>query len=391
MNRNDFTGFISGNRVAGESDISGVRELTALFPWFHSAHLVLLRSLKESSDVKFETQLHRSAMFVADREALYNYLYLSSSAIVEEKIEPESPVITGEVSSVTDMETETVMVIPEREPEPEPQPEPELQPHSQPESEPHPEPQFQPPSEPQAAQPAIIDNIDFSTRSREELIAEIEARLKDLAAEPAVVKSAEVITSSPEMAENTVEVEATKPENEIAASEDENEIAASEDENEIQEEDESLAVLELDIANAEVGFSVQEAAGERENVTEDLLELEDEGIHVDEENEYQIQDSKSSSAEEQEKPTQADLIEKFIQTSPRLERMKPGNEPPVIDLSEPSTEVKGAFITETLARIYLSQGYYSKAINIYEKLTLQYPEKSAYFASRIEKIKDLIK
>ena len=71
--------------------------------------------------------------------------------------------------------------------------------------------------------------------------------------------------------------------------------------------------------------------------------------------------------------------------------MKPGNEPPVIDLSEPSTEVKGAFITETLARIYLSQGYYSKAINIYEKLTLQYPEKSAYFASRIEKIKDLIK
>ena len=111
MNRNDFTGFISGNRVAGESDISGVRELTALFPWFHSAHLVLLRSLKESSDVKFETQLHRSAMFVADREALYNYLYLSSSAIVEEKIEPESPVITGEVSSVTDMETETVIVI----------------------------------------------------------------------------------------------------------------------------------------------------------------------------------------------------------------------------------------------------------------------------------------
>lgn len=370
MNRNDFTGFISGNRVAGESDISGVRELTALFPWFHSAHLVLLRSLKESSDVKFETQLHRSAMFVADRESLYNYLYLSSSVAVVEKIEPVGPVITEEAGSVTDMEAEAVIVVSE------PLAEPEYQ------SQPQPQPQPEPEPEPQAPQPASTDNIDVSTRSREELIAEIEARLKDLAAVPAVVKPEVLTPSSPDTVENTVESETTIPENEIVA---------SEDEKEIPEEDEALTVLELDMANAEVGFSVQEAEREKENITEDLLELEDEGIHDEEEDEYQIQDSKSSSAEEQEKLSQADLIEKFIQTSPRLERMTPGNEPPVIDLSEPSTEAKGSFITETLARIYLSQGYYSKAINIYEKLTLQYPEKSAYFASRIEKIKDLIK
>ena len=45
--------------------------------------------------------------------------------------------------------------------------------------------------------------------------------------------------------------------------------------------------------------------------------------------------------------------------------------------------------TETLARIYLEQGYPEQAKAIYSKLILAYPEKSAYFASLIEKIDEL--
>ncbi len=45
------------------------------------------------------------------------------------------------------------------------------------------------------------------------------------------------------------------------------------------------------------------------------------------------------------------------------------------------------FCTETLAQIYAEQGYYSHAIHIYEKLILAYPEKNAYFAALIEKLK----
>ncbi len=45
------------------------------------------------------------------------------------------------------------------------------------------------------------------------------------------------------------------------------------------------------------------------------------------------------------------------------------------------------FVTETLAAIYADQGYYDKAIEVYAKLILLYPEKSTYFASLVNEIK----
>ncbi len=51
-----------------------------------------------------------------------------------------------------------------------------------------------------------------------------------------------------------------------------------------------------------------------------------------------------------------------------------------------------AFFTETLGHIYAEQGYYEQAIEVFSKLILLYPQKSAYFATlikEIEKNKDL--
>ena len=47
----------------------------------------------------------------------------------------------------------------------------------------------------------------------------------------------------------------------------------------------------------------------------------------------------------------------------------------------------GAAISETLAQILEKQGHNDKAIEMYEKLQLINPEKSAYFEALIEKLK----
>lgn len=45
------------------------------------------------------------------------------------------------------------------------------------------------------------------------------------------------------------------------------------------------------------------------------------------------------------------------------------------------------FYTETLGNIYASQGYYDMAIDVFSKLILVYPQKNAYFAALISKLK----
>ena len=55
----------------------------------------------------------------------------------------------------------------------------------------------------------------------------------------------------------------------------------------------------------------------------------------------------------------------------------------------PHVEPSFEFFTETLAQIYVEQGYYEHAKEIYSKLILAYPEKNAYFAALIQKLNEL--
>ncbi len=53
-------------------------------------------------------------------------------------------------------------------------------------------------------------------------------------------------------------------------------------------------------------------------------------------------------------------------------------------------EVKEEFFTETLAKIYVKQQRYEKALEIIKRLSLNYPKKNAYFADQIRFLEKLI-
>jgi len=94
-------------------------------------------------------------------------------------------------------------------------------------------------------------------------------------------------------------------------------------------------------------------------------------------------------ADEPKKKMQSQLISKFIETNPKLGVNK--NTPvPSGDLSLDSVK-DNEFMTETLAEIYVKQHKIEKAITMYEKLSLKYPQKSFTFATRIDELKDISK
>lgn len=90
------------------------------------------------------------------------------------------------------------------------------------------------------------------------------------------------------------------------------------------------------------------------------------------------------------KKKQIEIIEKFIQDEPRIERLKIAEAESTtgfIDLANKSMRSEDSFETETLAQLMANQGKLKKAEAIYKKLSLKYPEKSTYFATQIQKLK----
>lgn len=90
-----------------------------------------------------------------------------------------------------------------------------------------------------------------------------------------------------------------------------------------------------------------------------------------------------------------DLIDSFINDNGGKIQLqdKPTYKPETEDEEDKQNEQNDydeGYFTETLAKIYIKQGRYSKALEIIQRLNLNYPKKNAYFADQIRFLRKLI-
>ena len=78
-------------------------------------------------------------------------------------------------------------------------------------------------------------------------------------------------------------------------------------------------------------------------------------------------------------------LDKFIQEDPQIKPPKPENLS-IENKARQSAQDLNDLVSETLAEIYTGQMLFDKAIDTYKKLSLKFPEKSAYFAQLIDNL-----
>ena len=98
-------------------------------------------------------------------------------------------------------------------------------------------------------------------------------------------------------------------------------------------------------------------------------------------------DNNSAPIQKVEKAKAVEILEKFIETQPRISKPKVEFYSP-INMARQSVADTDELATETLATIYMSQANYAKALKVYETLMLKNPDKKAHFAGLIKKTKD---
>ncbi|WP_422349104.1 hypothetical protein [Flagellimonas sp.] len=99
--------------------------------------------------------------------------------------------------------------------------------------------------------------------------------------------------------------------------------------------------------------------------------------------------NQESDSKRLDKRQKFDLLDKFIENKPKIVPNEDSGAK--VNIKESTKMDKTELMTQTLAKVYLEQKKYKKAIQAYKILSLKYPEKSGFFADQIRAVKKLQK
>ena len=343
MNITDYTYLINKPDAINEKQTETLDKVLEEFPYFQSARALQLKGLYNQNSFKYNGALKVTAAHTTDRTVLFDFITSDIFTAIQKKLYDKK---TLEILDIKVHDSELISVE-------------EIQPTKT------------------KLEESILTSIKEATPIEIEFIKkEVEERV-----EPITKLEQSILTSIKEA--TPIEVEfikkeveervepTTKLEQSILTSI--KEASPIEVEENKKEAEEHLEIGKpLDFSNSEK-HSFQEwlQLSQTQPIVREII---DENIL-----ETRIMD--------EEKRKKAALIDKFIETSPKISPVKHGIPSTVsFDLNK---EDNSYLMTETLARVYLEQKKYQKAIQAYEILILKYPEKSSFFASHISDIKIL--
>lgn len=392
MNKDKFIEYCGDFSLLNKLSLSEIDTLIDEFPYFQTARILYVKNLSVLEDVRFASKLRLNSVFVSDRKHLANL-------IKQEKLETdindsinfnEKANIISETANLTkDLPILILPEIPENNPAP-------VSENLKPET------QFVNKVEKKSLPKIVLPNIPHVELEKNQINVDIEdnkiIELDNFNAEINLKNNSEEFNLEGNQKfdnENLSDAEKLKLIIETRLQE----LGITEkvkiDEKPNQNFDNNLTdLVEKEFVQEKLEEFEQNSRKIETLILDFDFEIEKPVISDIKTNEdiFEISEKKEGNHKEIEKnnSTKTKLIDKFISENPRIV-------PDKNFVSDTSAAMKSLYypdeelFSETLAKIYIGQGHFDKAILTYEKLCLKYPEKSIYFAGQIEKINELIK
>lgn len=323
-------------RNTNKMDRNSHRELKLLidkYPYFQAAHLLLLKNLHDNQSIRFREELRNSSLYIPDRRQLFlliqDQIKISSQNDKKdlEPIQEKKDTISSELANK--------------------------------------EVKAADPIEKEEETDELFDLSDVSVVEQSEEI----------------IENSDIIASSDEILE-------------LSDSRDKKEEKEKKDSEIVEKTDSDLLIASTEVYHFGSEGKLYTLTDEKNDKNIDSEEINHSfsgWMDVVEKSDENSDDIHASSEVKKDKSIKGNnLIDNFIENEPRINRNIKVVEKQE-DISIGSLEENDSLMSETLATIYVKQKLFDKAIAVYDKLVLKYPEKKVYFASQIERIKKIKK
>jgi hypothetical protein len=91
MTKEELTTWMKHPETLQEKQVTELREMCEVYPYFSITRMLWLKSLQNTHDVRFERETHRTATYCFDRRKLYYLLFPEKRIIQPENQSPKPP------------------------------------------------------------------------------------------------------------------------------------------------------------------------------------------------------------------------------------------------------------------------------------------------------------